>query len=247
MEWILDKIHTVYETMGGGCADLAPSDIRYTQSSIKNTFERRDEYEGELIGHTLDHLCDGDCKVKDIPVIKVFQSYGDYWSADNRRLWVFKEFERLGGCITVPIKIVSIEKVDREKFTTKNGGKAVKIRGNPGGFWHSQPDRSLDPGLEQQFDTSPYAMSPCGQSVYPSQKSSTSANQGRQSKAKVQNNASYLPDNEWQRDDYRSRSTPRYNRGHDAHNEDWLTTRNVIKGVIIGYIAFKLIKGLFTS
>ena len=83
---------------------LSPYDIKYTQRSISCYWR----YGTETIDDTLDELFNGEICVDDIPPIRVVQYYGEYYSLDNRRLWVFKQFgediycERCFGC-SLPI------------------------------------------------------------------------------------------------------------------------------------------------
>ena len=112
---------------------LKPSEIRFSQDSISNQFDPKSRHADMLIGETLDDLITGCTRVSDIPVISVLKM-GDKWiSADNRRLWVFKQLEKFGGNETVPVEVVSY--IPEGKFTSKNGGLSVKIRSgrDPGG------------------------------------------------------------------------------------------------------------------
>ena len=52
---------------------------------------------------------------------------GKWFTADNRRLWVFRDLERLGKCTTIPVRIII--NIPVGKFTTKNGGTSVRVRG----------------------------------------------------------------------------------------------------------------------
>lgn len=63
---------------------------------------------------------------------------GNRWvTADNRRLWVFRELERLGKCDKVPVRQTYY--IPDQKRTSFNGGSSVQVRGDPGGRWHSKP------------------------------------------------------------------------------------------------------------
>lgn len=110
---------------------MDPSEIRYSQDSIYcNSGPQR-------IGVTLDDLCEGKMSVSDLPRITVCKKDGKWYTADNRRLWMFKHMERLGklNYIEVCVGSFSID-IGSSKFTTSNDGKSVEIRGEPGGFWH---------------------------------------------------------------------------------------------------------------
>lgn len=110
-----------------------PSEIRFSQDTIKSHWKK---FSG-TIGETLDQLLTGEVKLDKIPNIKVKERNGNIYSADNRRLWVFQKLEKLGKCDTIAVKFGYIEP---RKFTTKNLGTSVRIRGSgdPGGrIWKS--------------------------------------------------------------------------------------------------------------
>ena len=110
---------------------LRPSDIRYTQNSISNKFS-----DGTLIGMLLDDIVFGRCFVSGIKMIQVMCADGVWYSADNRRLWVFKQLELLGHCPLVMVKVV--RQINWAKCTSKNGGIKVSIRGGqPGGICYT--------------------------------------------------------------------------------------------------------------
>ncbi|KAH3781559.1 hypothetical protein DPMN_159390 [Dreissena polymorpha] len=60
---------------------------------------------------------------------------------DNRRLWVFKELERLGKCDSVPVNVD--DSIPSEKLTTDNGGVTIDVRGCPGGTWYTKPGSDI--------------------------------------------------------------------------------------------------------
>ncbi|KAH3858217.1 hypothetical protein DPMN_100837 [Dreissena polymorpha] len=96
-----------------------------------------------MIGETLDDICEGRITIEDLPKIEVAKHDEKWVTNDNRRLWVFKQLERLGKCETVEVWIVS--SVCQIKLTTNNGGESIKVRGFPGGIWHLKASKtSLD-------------------------------------------------------------------------------------------------------
>ncbi|XP_064604001.1 uncharacterized protein LOC135469310 [Liolophura sinensis] len=121
---------------------LRPSDIFFTQRCVSNHFKKGTAHSGYSIGLTLDDLCTGRCTVSDIPTINVMWEHGKWWTADNRRLWVFRQYERLGGCTTIPV--IRTYWIDPRKKSTMNGGESVEIRNNfPGGTWWTELSGSL--------------------------------------------------------------------------------------------------------
>ncbi|KAH3858218.1 uncharacterized protein LOC127871584 [Dreissena polymorpha] len=117
--------------------DLKPSQIVYSQDSINNFFDKRSSHNGSRIGDTLDDVCEGRCPLSSIPKITVVNRDGKWVTADNRRLWVFRELERLGKCDTIPVRISTY--IPEAKLTSYNGGTSVRVRGPAGGYWHNKP------------------------------------------------------------------------------------------------------------
>ncbi|CAC5361663.1 unnamed protein product [Mytilus coruscus] len=106
------------------CYNVKPSEILYSQVSIANKFKN-----GRLIGEVLDDILDGSLSVQDIPMIQVKLIDGKYVSADNRRLWILKELERLHQIVRVEVR--TTRRIDRRKSART---ASVKIRGGgPGG------------------------------------------------------------------------------------------------------------------
>ena len=115
-----------------GSLNILPSKVFFSQESIRNVFDSSCAHANEKIGETLDQLCNGDISVYNIPTISVVEMGGKFYAADNRRLWVFRELEKLGKCKEIPVRVVS-DFGHGKKFTTRNGGTSVKVRGDPGG------------------------------------------------------------------------------------------------------------------
>ncbi|KAK3612470.1 hypothetical protein CHS0354_032086 [Potamilus streckersoni] len=113
---------------------LQPSHIRYSQDSINNYFDSKSIHSNIRIGETLDDLCEGRCRIEDIENISVVKKDGMWFTADNRRLWVFRNLERLGKCTKIPVYVTNY--IPNHKFTTDNDGESVFVRRNPGGRWH---------------------------------------------------------------------------------------------------------------
>ncbi|KAH3729998.1 uncharacterized protein LOC127852950 [Dreissena polymorpha] len=112
---------------------LRPSDIHYSQDSINNTFDARCKHSGVSIGQTLDDILEGRTNMNSIPIITVVERKGKWVTADNRRLWVFRELEWLGKCIY--IDVYEDYFIPAEKLTSTNGGITVRVRGHTGSYW----------------------------------------------------------------------------------------------------------------
>ena len=57
---------------------LKPSEIMFSQETVKNYFEKRSRHSGRLIGETLDDICEGRCSVYDLPTIRVMKRDGKW-------------------------------------------------------------------------------------------------------------------------------------------------------------------------
>jgi len=68
---------------------LAPSEIRFSQDSISNSFGDSTYHAGQYIGETLDEIVRDPYTADLIPIISVFNIGGKWFTPDNRRLWVF--------------------------------------------------------------------------------------------------------------------------------------------------------------
>ncbi|KAK3590391.1 hypothetical protein CHS0354_028500 [Potamilus streckersoni] len=115
---------------------LKPSEILYSQESIKNIFTGRHFHSGRFIGETLDELADGRTTVERIDRISVIEIDGRWTTADNRRLWVFKNFELLGGCTCIPA--IQTKRINPMKLNSRNGGTGIRVKGHPGGKWYDK-------------------------------------------------------------------------------------------------------------
>ncbi|XP_052242993.1 uncharacterized protein LOC127852949 isoform X1 [Dreissena polymorpha] len=117
---------------------IRPSDVLFSQDSINNYFDDKSDYGGVLIGETLDDICEGRTSIDEIPPIIVVDYDGEWVTVDNRRLWVFRELERLGACRHIDVDVGFF--IPDAKMTSTNGGASVHVRRNPGGYWHKRPD-----------------------------------------------------------------------------------------------------------
>jgi hypothetical protein len=123
---------------------LAPSQIRYSQDSISNTFGDNTDHGGQYIGETLDEIVRNPDTADRIPNISVFNIDGTWITSDNRRLWVFKKAEELGILSSIEVYVTS--EIDYSKFTTTSNGRYVRVRrNNPGGqLWQRARQRRMN-------------------------------------------------------------------------------------------------------
>ncbi|CAC5392929.1 unnamed protein product [Mytilus coruscus] len=106
--------------------------------SISNKWGDQTPSRLKLIGDTLDELLTESISLKDIPTISTVIKYGKFYTADNRRLWVFRKAEELGFLYEIEVNQGTQRNFranKKTKFTTKNDGISIRIRGSgdPGG------------------------------------------------------------------------------------------------------------------
>lgn len=87
-----ESIHVFSNTMY-----LRPSEIRFSHDSIGRTFGRYTPHPYRPIGETLDDILTGKINVNSIPTISVYKKDGQWFTANNRRLWVLQEVEKRGN------------------------------------------------------------------------------------------------------------------------------------------------------
>ncbi|KAH3781499.1 hypothetical protein DPMN_159329 [Dreissena polymorpha] len=135
--------------------NIRPSEMYYSQDSINIYFDKRSPHNRKRIGETLNDICEGRCRVSSIPTITVVYRYGKWVTADNRRLWVFRELERLGKCDSIYVHIGSF--IPPRKLTSYNCGVSIRVRGDPGGYWNRQVRSSRQTPLAASASYSPRA------------------------------------------------------------------------------------------
>jgi len=104
---------------------IKPSDIYFTHSIISYKFTGC----GKLLDETLNEIINGITSIEDIPKIKVFYTCQNgivkYFSENNRRLWLFKNLERLGLLDTVSVRI---EKTNNKKYIKNTYALEAKVK-----------------------------------------------------------------------------------------------------------------------
>jgi hypothetical protein len=109
------------EQQGESVQLLNPWSIRFSQASIKATFQ-----DGTSIEDLAAGLRSGHIRPYDVPAIRVFERDRKLFTLDNRRL---EAFRRAG--VDVPVRMASPQEITDEawKFTTPNEGVSIRIRG----------------------------------------------------------------------------------------------------------------------
>ena len=106
---------------------LCPSELRFTQNSISRRFKN-----GSTLEDTLKALLDSGCP-DSLPPMHVMQYQGKYFVLEgNRRLLLLKILQKHGLVGNVPVKLSAFNRCKfMLKFSTKNDGESIKVRGNP--------------------------------------------------------------------------------------------------------------------
>lgn len=99
---------------------LDPAMLHYTQDSIKRSFQ-----DGRALSTTVQELLSDPGKAfTQIPSIQVFERQGKVWTADNRRLYCFRQAK----LCTIPVRWIAASAVNPRKFTSMNGGLSIRVR-----------------------------------------------------------------------------------------------------------------------
>ena len=114
---------------------VKPSDIMFSVAVVDNIFHKNSHHCYRPIGETLDLLCEDKIKISDIPSIVVVRRGTELITVNNRRLWIFRQMERLGKCMTIPVLIT-------EEITLPHKCDAfmnANVRESPGGLCYLLP------------------------------------------------------------------------------------------------------------
>ncbi|KAL3891602.1 hypothetical protein ACJMK2_003857 [Sinanodonta woodiana] len=127
--------------------ELRPSEIRYSQATISTVFDTKSKHSKKPIEDTLVEICEGRQKVSNIPSITVCKYKDQWYTVDNRRLWVFKHLEALDKCTSIFVNETERSKIDDRKFSTCNEGISVGFRApfapEPSGNWYIKAKNAM--------------------------------------------------------------------------------------------------------
>lgn len=100
---------------------MDPKDVRFSQSSVSPAFR-----DGGTIDGLAEDLRSGRLSPDDVPPARLVERGGELYTLDNRRL---EAFGRAG--VKIPYRMATPEEISDEawKFTTRNGGTSIRIRG----------------------------------------------------------------------------------------------------------------------
>lgn len=108
-----------------GTVELDPSIIRFTHARIRPFFTGC----GKRIEETIQELNDGIITIKDLPLITVIENDGEFFSLNNRRLYVIKLMHSLGKLGSSTIEVYTKPALEREKkrYTAQRCALHAKI------------------------------------------------------------------------------------------------------------------------
>ncbi|XP_061186599.1 uncharacterized protein LOC133194704 [Saccostrea echinata] len=110
-------------------------DVSFSQDSVKNKFAKG-ILQGKELGAVLDAIIEGkkdylDYILKNMEEAE-YKKPNKYYARNNRSLWLLKQLS-LNDYSKVFEIWRSTTKIEDWRFTTKNDGAKIMIRGNPGG------------------------------------------------------------------------------------------------------------------
>ena len=107
--------------------NLCPTEIRFMHDKINFKFRC-----GGSVNETVEKISLGRMSVQDLPTIRVVFKNGTYCAFDNRRLYIYRVLHWCGKLDEVTVKQVSLSLFKPSRFTTKNNGNTVRMRGGLG-------------------------------------------------------------------------------------------------------------------
>jgi len=105
--------------------ELSPCDIRFMHHRINNKFSS-----GQSVNETIEEICRGEKRVEDLPRIRVVKMKNSYYAFDNRRLYVYRVLHYRGRLDKIKVNLASINQFQPNRYSTKNEGISVVVRGD---------------------------------------------------------------------------------------------------------------------
>lgn len=101
---------------------LKPSEIRFTKNLLASEFDN-----GIPLSETFTQIKNGEILLEDVPAIEVvfYPEKWEWFTLNNRRLWVLKELEKIGKCRYVKTKRVEYQENIFEYPTLLYGSAAL--------------------------------------------------------------------------------------------------------------------------
>src|SRR5437764_13208584 len=100
---------------------MDPNAVRFSQISISYRFR-----DGGIIDDLAEGLRSGRIRPEDVPPLRLVERDGLFFTLDNRRLEAFRR-----AVVPIPWRMATPEEIEADafKFTTRNGGITVRVRG----------------------------------------------------------------------------------------------------------------------
>ncbi|CAD5113381.1 DgyrCDS2554 [Dimorphilus gyrociliatus] len=111
--------------------DISPAHLRFCQDTIFYKFQAKSHTDMKTIKSVLESLLNGECKISDFPPIQVVLKENLLYTLDNRRLWLFKQYQKQHKDIMIKVEYLELTSKHQLKFTTKNKGSSIKIERKP--------------------------------------------------------------------------------------------------------------------
>ncbi|CAE7403268.1 gacGG [Symbiodinium sp. CCMP2592] len=103
---------------------LRPQDVRFSQATIKQTFQN-----DVTLDETLGQLASKCTAKRAVNMIRVVKHQGQIFTLDNRRLAVFRLLSILGEVRGIKVRVVEKTQEWHQKFNTGTDGTVVRVRG----------------------------------------------------------------------------------------------------------------------
>ncbi|XP_078481569.1 uncharacterized protein LOC144742631 [Ciona intestinalis] len=131
--------------------ELSPAEIRFLQDSIGPYFRS-----GGSVNECIYDILKGRSDINTFPKIRIVKHGNLFWSLDNRRLYIFRVLEERGHIRTITARLLPEFRFDEDKFTSKNNGVSIYLRGGHKTLSHSKNVGRLKLTAREHYHYSDY-------------------------------------------------------------------------------------------
>lgn len=117
---------------------MRPSEIRFSQDTICSTFS-----DGDHVNTVANEVATGHLEVEDFTTMEVFRKDDEYYTRNNRMLYVFRVAE-YRDCLDEQVPVFIVKRIamdDSRRLTTKNDGVTVIVRNSAKTLDHYDYDK----------------------------------------------------------------------------------------------------------
>jgi len=114
---------------------LSPSEIRFTQKTIKECFE-----DGKNVNDVINDVQCNRLPTNKLPHIKVFSLNSKYYTLDDRHLYVFRVLQQRFFLYEIPVDVVV--NYGTEDVSTENDGVSVEFENGMETYKHAIENNS---------------------------------------------------------------------------------------------------------